>query len=479
MSIYRKAFLWCACWAVTAALALAAETTFFRSDGGVAPKPGSLPDRLDAPGALRWRVPLDSGHSTPAICGGKIFLTTYRGPRQELATAALDAQTGELLWKTIAPARKIEPYHRATGSPAAPTPACDGQRVYVFFGSFGLICYDLEGRELWEHPLGPFQDEYGASSSPVLVDGEVILNEDHDIDSYLLAIDARTGHTLWKTPRPDAVRSYSTPAVWTRNGRHELLVAGALELAGYDPATGDKLWWVHGLARIVIPAPSVVGDMIYTASWTPGGDQGRRLALDSWTTALSKWDRNHDGKLARAEIKDPEVLDRFFRMDLDQSGDLDQKEWERHAEVFRRAQNAALGWRPSGRGDLTASALVWKHPRGAPYVASPLVHDGIFWMVKDGGIVTKLDAATGRLLREERLPGMGNYYASPVAGDGKVYFAGELGTVSVLAEQADWRVLSFRDFHEKIYATPVLDGGRVFIRTDKALYCFARPAAGN
>src|SRR5262249_38251526 len=144
----------------------------------------------------------------------------------------------------------------------------------------------------------------------------------------------------------------------------------------------------------------------YLASWTPGGDPGKRLGLVPWPQAASKWDRNHDGKPAKAEIDDPEVLDRFFRMDLDQSGDLDQKEWERHAEVFRRAENTALALRPSGRGDLTDRATVWKHQRGAPYVSSPLVHNGIFWMVKDGGLVTKLDAATGRLLQDERLPGL-------------------------------------------------------------------------
>jgi outer membrane protein assembly factor BamB len=255
-------------------------------------------------------------------------------------------------------------------------------------------------------------------------------------------------------------------------------VAGALELTSYDPGSGMKLWSVDGLSRIVIPVPALEGEMIYTASWTPGGDPGQRLTLDPWPQALTKWDHNQDGKLARAEIKDPQVLERFYRMDLDQSGDLDQKEWERHAEVFRRAQNAALGWRAPERGASPKDRppiLVWKHQRGAPYVSSPLVHNGVFWMVKDGGIVTKLDAAAGQLLQEERLPGMGGYYASPVAGDGKVYFAGELGMVSILAETRDWRLISSHDFQEKIYATPVIEDGRIFIRTQKALYCFGRP----
>ena len=94
------------------------------------------------------------------------------------------------------------------------TPASDGERLFIFFGSYGLICYDLEGKELWAKPMGPFRDEYGAASSPIIVDDRVILNEDHDIDSFVTALDCKTGRELWKTSRPNAVRSYSTPALW-------------------------------------------------------------------------------------------------------------------------------------------------------------------------------------------------------------------------------------------------------------------------
>jgi outer membrane protein assembly factor BamB len=214
------------------------------------------------------------------------------------------------------------------------------------------------------------------------------------------------------------------------------------------------------------------------ASWSPGGDAGKRLTLDPWPTALAKWDANHDGKLSKDEIDDREVLDRYYRMDLDQDGLLDQKEWERHADVFRRAQNAVLAIKPNGRGELDPSAQVWKYQRGVPYVATPVLANGILWMVKEGGIVTKLEADTGKLLQEERVPGFGNYFASPVAGDGKVYFASEVGTVSILSADREWRLISSRDFHEKIYATPVLDNGRLFLRTERALYCFRNREVG-
>ena len=465
------AFL-CAAASTAASVASSADAKYFRSNEGVAGSgAGPLPDDFDDDGKLRWRVPLEPGHSTPVLNSGRIFLTGYRVETKELATVALDQKTRQTLWSRAIVAARIEQTH-PLGSPATATPACDGHRLFVFFGSYGLVCYDLDGKKIWEHPLGPFQDEYGAGSSPVLIDGKVVLNQDHDIDSFLAAFDCATGKAIWKTARPDAVRSYSTPAVWVRNGRKELLVAGALELASYDPASGEKLWWVNGLARIVIPTPVPAGEMIYMASWAPGGDAGGRLALDSWPTALTKWDKNHDGKLAKAEVDDREVLERFYRMDLDQSGLLDQKEWERHADIFRRAQNAVLALKPSGRGELGESAVVWKYQRGVPYVSTPLLDKGILWMVKDGGIVTKLDAARGRLLQEERVPGIGNYFASPVAGDGKVYFASEQGVVSIVANTPDWRVISSHEFREKIYATPVIDRDRIYVRCEQALYCF-------
>lgn len=451
------------------------EVKYFRSDLGMPESgAGSLPDDLAKPEALLWRVPLDPGQSSPTVCKGSIFLTTYRSATKELATIALDGTTGAVLWKKNAPARHIEVFHPQMGSAAVATPACDGSRLYVFFGSCGLLCYDLQGKTQWEHPLGPFRDEYGAGSSPMLIDDKVVLCQDHDTDSFLIALDRATGKTLWRVPRPDAVRSYSTPAIWTHDGRTDLLVAGALELTGYDPATGQRRWWTHGLARIVIPVPVPFGQMVYMASWAPGGDAAKRLTLDSWPAALAKWDKNKDGRLARDEIDDQEVLNRFTRMDLNESGDLDQQEWDRHAAVFRQAQNALLALKPSANGELPQGDLLWKYQRGIPYVSTPLLLHGRLWLVKDGGIVTQVDAATGQRLQEERLPGPGGYYASPVAGDGKIYFASEQGVVTVLADQKDWKVVSSRNFREKIYATPTFESGRLYLRTDDALYSFSK-----
>lgn len=454
----------------------AEKLSFFRSDRGLAPADGpTLPEQLDAPGALRWRQELPSGHSTPCVYGGRIFVTTFDG--QQLATVGLDGATGKVLWQHVAPAKGIEKYH-PTGSPAASTPACDGQRVYVFFGSYGLLCYDLDGKLLWSKPLGPFQDEFGSASSPILAGGKLILNEDHDLNSYVLAVDPADGRTIWQTLREGVTRSYATPILWTVAGRPQLVVAGALELTGYDLDTGRPLWTRDGFARIVNTTPVADNELLYVATWSPGGDNDARVRMEPWAQASVQWDKDHDGKLTREEVNNPDVLDRFFRIDLNQDQGIDEKEWTKYASVFDRAQNVLMALRPGVSDSAGPAGVAWEYRKGLPYVSSPLVYRGVVYLVKDGGIVTTLDAATGKVLKQARARSGGGYYASPVAGDGKVYLASDKGVITVLKAAGQWEILASHDLVERICATPVIQDGRIYVRSEKAVYCYARGKEG-
>lgn len=463
----------------------APRPVYFRHDGGVSGGNRlNLATTLTDAERLAWRRNFPPGHSTPCVVGDRVFLTTFREDDESLATVAVNLETGRTIWRREAPADRIEPYHRV-GSPAAPSPASDGHRVYVLFGSFGLLCYDLDGNEQWRRPLGPFQDEFGTGSSPVLAGNKVVISQDHDVDSFVAAYDAASGDLVWKTARPDAVRSYSTPIIWNPGGDRatEVIVAGALRLTGYDLETGRETWWTHGLARIVNPTPVASGDVLFVASWSPGGDAGERISLESWSSAASQWDADNDGKISREELGEGPVLTRFFRMDLDQNGGLDQGEWERHAAVFDRARNTVFAIEPPARGEAGESDKLWEYDRGVPYVASPLVVDGTVYLVKDGGIVTSLDAASGRRIRQARIEGLGSYYASPVSNGNHVLFASEQGVVTAIGAVADWTVQATRDFGERIYATPILLDDGLLIRTETALYRFEaaepRAEAGN
>ena len=456
----------------------AAEPTavYFRSDTGHGMGGGTLPDRLDPDVFQRWRCSLAPGHSTPCLWGDRLFLTTFDGATEQLSTVAIDRTTGQVLWQQAAPRRDIEPYHQA-GSPAAASPACDGERVYAFFGSYGVLTYDLDGNPGWSRSLGPFQDEYGSASSPIVVEDLLLLNEDHDTNNALFALNKRTGETVWQVPRNEFTRSYSTPMVVHVGGQPQVVVAGSLTLTGYDLRTGDRCWWLHGLARIVNTTPVVHGDTLYVATWSPGGDTGERITMEDWEAAARQYDTDRDGKIRRDELSAGPVQDRFYRIDLNQDQGIDASEWNKQAEVFKRAQNSVFALRLGGSGELGVERVKWSYAKGVPYVASPLYHDGVVFMVKDSGVLTSLDAESGHVIKQGRLSGRGNYYASPVISDGKLYLASERGVMTVVSAQGDWQILDSRDFGESIYATPVVHDGRLYVRTAAAVYCLAVPGA--
>ncbi len=316
-----------------------------------------------------------------------------------------------------------------------------------------MICYDLEGNLIWERRMGPFQDEFGAASSPILVDGKVILNEDHDIDSFIMAMHQETGEVLWKVARPDATRSYSTPLVLERDNKKEILIAGSLQLAAYDPENGEKRWWFNGLSRIVDSTPVVHDGIIYVATWTPGGDPGERIQMEPYADALAKFDKNQDDFIGKEELpSDSPILERFFRIDLNQDKKLDEAEWKRHAVVFEKAQNLAVALEPGKGGELAPNYVRWTYHRGLPTIPSSVVVDGVLTMVKDSGIVTTIDIRDGKMLQQFRAEGRGNYYASLVAGDGKVYVTSEGGVLTVLKSGRETTTLSSHDFGERITA---------------------------
>lgn len=452
----------------------AQERAYFRHDFGLATSDQPLPGDFEKDARQLWKTELPPGHSSPCVIGDSIFITTFDKETKELATVALDRKSGTIRWRQVVPTKEIEAVH-ATGSPATATPACNGQQVFAFFGSYGMLCYDLQGKLLWEKRMGPFQDEFGAASSPILVDDKVIINQDHDIDSFITALSQKTGETIWKTPRDEATRSYSTPLVIERDGSKQILIAGSLQLTAYDGATGEKLWWFNGLSRIVDSTPVIHKGLIYLATWTPGGDPGERIAMESFSEALTKYDKNSDKTVGTDELPaGSPVLERFFRIDLNQNKQLDEEEWKRHASVFERAQNIAVALEPGTRGALAPQYVRWSNTRGLPIVPSSIVYQGVMTMVKDSGIITILDAETGKQLHQLRAEGRGNYYASLVAGDGKVYAISESGVITVLEAGQSGKILSKHDLGERVMASPVIRDGVIYVRTDVGLYAFVK-----
>jgi outer membrane protein assembly factor BamB len=457
------------------AIRAAADWPQFRGPNamGRAAPDAPLPTEVGPDSNVLWKAAVPAGHSSPVIVGDRIYLTAER--EGKLLTLALERHDGKVLWQAEAPSRALEKVHKI-GSHAQSTPAADGEGVVSFFGSYGLLGYDTAGRLRWQRPLGPFKNDFGAGSSPVIADDRVLLCQDHDQDSFLLALDRRTGATLWKTDRSEFLRGYCTPVLSDSGGRKQVVVAGTLRVVGYDLETGKEAWTVRGIARTVCATPVVSDDgLLYLSGWAAGGDAGARIHVEPFDRVIKQLDKNGNGKLEADELTTGPIAERFTQVDLDKDGSITREEYERFRGLFELGQNVVLAVRPGGRGDVTATHVAWRNTKEVPFCASPLYYGGHVFTVKDGGFLSCLDARDGRLLRRDRLPGGGNYYSSPVAGDGKVYLLSERGQLTVVSAAADWRVLGSSDFEEDAYATPALADGRVYVRTARHLYCFGTP----
>lgn len=434
-----------------------------------------LPTEFGPDRNVVWKVDLPEGYSSPIISGNRIFLTGLRD--QSLVTVAVDRATGKVLWERDAPRSRTEKLDKRN-RPAAASAAVDDQHVIVFFGDYGLIGYDVNGKELWKQPLGPFNNIYGMGASPILVGNSVVMVIDQSTNSYIAAWDKKTGKKLWQTPRTEAKSGHSTPILWTpRGGKPQIIVSGSFLLSAYDPDNGKRLWWVGGLSFEMKSTPVVKGDVVYANGFgAPENNPGNQVAILT-TDAAFKGDANGDGKLAREEMP-ADNRNHAARMgiavaDLDGDRMLSREEWD-YYKAAMESQNGILAIQMGGSGDMTATSVKWTYHRGIPQLPSPLIYENVLYMVNDnGGIVTMLDPDTGELLKQGRLPGGSDtFYASPVAGDGKVFIASEKGQVFVLPPGPSLEPLAINDMGDGIYATPALVDGRIYLRTVHTLYCF-------
>ncbi len=430
-----------------------------------------LPLRFDGEHHVVWKTPLPPGHSSPVLSADRVFVTAFE--QGQLFTLAVDRATGEVLWRRQAPRPRAETLD-TRNNPAAPSPATDGERVVVFFADFGLLAYDLDGEELWRMPLAPFDNLYGMGASPVLHDGKVLLVCDQRTDSYLLAVDAATGRQLWRVDRPEAASSHATPIIWTSpQGEPQLIVVGSFLLSGYSVQTGDRRWWVRGMIHEMKSVPVVGDGVVYVNGYgSPLNDPDNVIDVGSFEQALTVSDADADGRLTSEELPEGRAKRRFGMSDLDRDGTLDQRDWD----YFRNSMamtNGMFAIRLGGSGDMTAESFLWIYSRAVPQLPSPLLYQGLLYMINDGGIVTILDPSTGERLDQGRIPGaVDQFYASPVAADGKIYMVSELGKVAVLRPGPVLEVLAVNDLDDLAYGTPAIADGRIYIRTRETLYAF-------
>jgi outer membrane protein assembly factor BamB len=448
---------------------ICADWNQFRGPNGSGVDSGTgYPQEFSPAKNVAWKMAVPYGQSSPVVANGRVFVTASEG--DQLLTISFDAKSGRELWRHgIKRARSTKMYK--ANDPASPTPAADADGVIAFFGDYGLIAYNNDGMERWKLPLGPFDNFYGMASSPIVAGDLVIQLCDQQQKAFMLALDRTTGKQRWKTDRPGTTIGWGTPIVFRpAEGQAELIVLGTTRIDSYYLATGERRWWraIGTSGGIGVPVTSRDAVFIATAGST-------EPMLPTFASVLEKYDQNKDGKLSEEEFRpDKELGEHFGWIDANHDGFIVAAEWNEARQLGLGEFGAVAIQAGSSQGQLPDKTVRWRFQKNLPFMPSPLVYQDVFYMVKDGGIITSINASTGKVLKEGRTKdALGEYYASPVAADGKVYVVSVEGKMSVLKAGGSWEVLRVNDLGDEVHATPALAGGRIYVRTRSTLYCFA------
>lgn len=394
--------------------------------------------------AIKWKANIPGlAHSSPIVWGDKIFVTTAISSRgaakfrpglygdgdasddrsvHQWKVYCLDKKSGKVVWdRTAYEGQPVEKRH-IKSTYASSTPATDGRYVVALFGSQGLYAFDVNGRLAWKKDLGRMDMgaydvpdyEWGPASSPVIYKDLVIVQVDQQKGSFLTAVNIKNGATVWKTDR-DELPSWGTPAIYPGTGRVELITNGSKFIRGYDPVTGKELWRLGGSSKITAPTPVFTNDLIVVAS-------GRR----------------------------PEMP--IFVVRAGASGDITLKE-----------------------GETSNKSVVWAKQKVGPYMPTPLIYQGLLYTLRNQGIISCYDLASGEEKYTERIPHQGSgFSASPVASDGKIYLPSEDGDIFVVRAGPKFELLGKNGVGQLLMATPAISGGMMFVRAERDLFAIGR-----
>jgi outer membrane protein assembly factor BamB len=405
-----------------------------------------LPDRWDAKTGenILWRTSIPGlAHSSPVVWGDRVFVTTAvsQNPnatfkpglygdgdasedrsRQRWMIYAVDKRTGRILWERAA--HEGDPLNKRhiKSTYASATPATDGRIVVAWFGSQGVHAYDVNGTFRWSVDLGRVDMgaydiptyEWGPASSPIIWDGLVILQCDTQADSFLLALNAETGETVWKVAREE-LPSWGTPTVVTTPDGPELVTNASNFVRGYDPGTGQERWRLGGSSKITAPTPFAADGLIVVTS-------------------------------GRAPERPMFVVRPGARGDITPAQD--------------QTTSRGIAWSKTGRGS---------------YMPTPIVYKGVLYVLANNGVFDAYTLRTGDEIYRQRVPHPGSgFSASPVAADGKIYVSGEDGDMVVIAAGPELKAIATNSMGDPLMATPALSDGVMFVRSAHTLFAIGK-----
>jgi outer membrane protein assembly factor BamB len=364
-----------------------------------------IPDVWSSSQNVTWKTELPgTGHASPIVWNDRVFTVCAIASAQARVLLCADRVSGKILWQKTVVTAPMEGKH-SLNSHASSTPATDGELVYVAFldqAEMLVAAYDFDGNQRWLVRPGPFASRHGFCSSPILYKDKVIVNGDHDGDSYLVALSRKDGRRLWKTQRENQTRSYCVPLIRDLAGRPQMVLSGDKCVASYDPNDGKRHWVIDG------PTEQFVASIVYN-----------------------------------------EKADLLF-------------------VTGGYPDHHILAVKPDGRGDVTKSKIVWRTNRGVSYVPSPISVGDYFFVVSDSGVGHCFEAASGKILWQER---MGEHHASLVSAEGLVYFLNDNGVMHVVKAAGEYELVAKNELGEKTFASPAISQGQIFLRGEKHLFC--------
>jgi len=416
----------------------------FRGPGslGVAEDP-SLPDKWSTTENVAWKTEIPGmGWSSPAVWGDHIFLTSvvssvageapkkglYFGGERKPATDVhqwmvycVDFKTGKIRWQQEVKKGPPDNPRHLKNSYASETPVTDGERVYAYFGNVGLFCFDMKGKLLWSKKWGPFATRYGwgTAASPVLYKDRIYVVNDNDTESFMVALNKKTGEQVWRVEREKGT-NWATPYVWETAARTEIITPGTKKVTSYD-LDGKTLWEFSGMSSIAIPTPFSRHGLVYIASGYVG-DQHRPV----------------------------------YAVKPGASGDISLK-----------------------TGETSNKFIAWYQPQAGPYNPSPLVYGDYYYTLFDRGFFTCHDAKDGaEVYQKVRLdPGVNAFTSSPWAYNGKIFCLSEDGDTFVVQAGKEYKLLGKNSLDEMCMATPAIARGSLIIRTASKLYRITKGGA--
>jgi len=390
------------------------------SGDGHVPAPGDarligLPLHWSDAENVKWKTETPyQGWSSPVVLAGQVWLTAATPDGHDFFALCVEADTGrirfnEKLFHCDAP----EPLGNPMNSYATPSPVIEPGRVYVHFGSYGTACLDTAtGKTIWQRQDLPCRHYRGPASSPVLFEGLLILTMDGVDQQYLVALDKQTGKDVWKTARSVAWNDENVPGQMARDG--DLRKAHSTPLI--VTANGH-------LQMLTAGAKAAYGYDPRT------GKELWRARYDAWSAASRP------------------LFDRGMALIISGFG----------------GKTELLGIRVDGQGDVTDTHVSWRFMANVSKTASPVVVDGLLYMVSDDGMVTCLETATGTRVWRERIGG--KYAASPIYGDGRLYFFAQDGKATVLKPGRAFEGVATNSLPGGFMASPAVDGKAFFLRT--------------